>query len=53
MPPLEDVEDEEYITPGKLTLVARRALSVQVREDEVVQWENIFRTRCNWSSFLH
>ena len=28
MPPLEDVEDEEYITPGELTLVARRALSV-------------------------
>ncbi|KAH9717072.1 hypothetical protein KPL71_021688 [Citrus sinensis] len=37
--PLEDVEDEEY-------LVARRALSVQVKEDEVVQQENIFHTRC-------
>ncbi|KAH9704928.1 hypothetical protein KPL70_011665 [Citrus sinensis] len=46
MPPLEDVEDEEYITPGKLTLVARRALSVQVREDEAVQRENIFHTKC-------
>ncbi|KAH9769526.1 hypothetical protein KPL71_012036 [Citrus sinensis] len=46
MPPLEDVEDEEYIALGELTLVARRALSVQVKEDEVVQQENIFHTRC-------
>ena len=37
--PLEDVEDEEY-------LVARRALSVQVKEDETMQQENIFHTRC-------
>ena len=37
MPPLEDVEDEEYIAPGELTLVVRRALSVQVKEDEAVQ----------------
>ena len=28
-------------------LVARRALSVQVKEDEDVQWENIFHTRCH------
>ncbi|KAH9780480.1 hypothetical protein KPL71_008094 [Citrus sinensis] len=46
IPPLEDVEDEEYIVPGKLTLVARRALSVQVKEDEAAQRENIFHTRC-------
>ena len=46
MPPLEDVEDEEYIAPGELTLVVRRALSVQVKEDEAVQQENIFHTRC-------
>ncbi|KAH9697902.1 Endonuclease [Citrus sinensis] len=46
IPPLEDVEDEEYIAPGELTLVARRALSVQVKEDEAAQWENIFHTRC-------
>ena len=45
MPPLEDIEDEEYIAPRELTLVAKRALSVQVKEDEVVQWENIFHTR--------
>ena len=37
MPSLEDVEDEEYIAPRELTLVARRALSVQVNEDEAVQ----------------
>ena len=33
IPPLEDVEDEEYIAPGELTLVARRDLSVQVKEE--------------------
>ena len=46
IPPLEDVEDEEYIALGKLTSVAKRALSVQVKEDEAVQRENIFHTRC-------
>ncbi|KAH9734804.1 hypothetical protein KPL71_017514 [Citrus sinensis] len=46
IPPLEDVEDEEYIAPGDLTLVARKALSVQVKEDEAAQRENIFHTRC-------
>ena len=43
---MEDIEDKEYIMPRELTLVARRALSMQVKEDEVVQWENIFNTRC-------
>ena len=37
MPPLEDVEDEEYTAPGELTLLARRTLSVQVKEYELVQ----------------
>ncbi|XP_024042726.1 uncharacterized protein LOC127899879 [Citrus sinensis] len=46
IPPLEDVEDEEYIALEELTLVVRRALSVQVKDDEAVQWENIFHTRC-------
>ncbi|KAH9658312.1 hypothetical protein KPL70_023438 [Citrus sinensis] len=46
IPPLKDVEDEEYIAPGELTLVAKRALSVQVKKDEAVQRENIFHTRC-------
>ncbi|KAH9780740.1 hypothetical protein KPL71_008197 [Citrus sinensis] len=46
MPPLEDDEDEEYIASRELTLVARRALSVQVKEDEAVQRENIFYTWC-------
>ncbi|KAH9656969.1 hypothetical protein KPL70_022870 [Citrus sinensis] len=34
IPPLENVKDEEYIAPGELTLVTRRALSVQVKEEE-------------------
>ncbi|XP_052288665.1 uncharacterized protein LOC127899347 [Citrus sinensis] len=46
IPPLEDVEDEEYIAHEELTLVARRVLSVQVKEDEAAQRENIFHTRC-------
>ncbi|PON42377.1 hypothetical protein PanWU01x14_282400 [Parasponia andersonii] len=45
MPPLEDADEEEYPTQGDL-LVARRALSAQVKEDEKVQRENIFHTRC-------
>ena len=48
IPPLEDVEDVEYIAPGELTLVARRALSVQVKEDEAAQRENIFHTRMRY-----
>ena len=46
MPPLADVEDEEYTALRELTLVARRALSVQLKEDEAVQREIIFHTRC-------
>ena len=46
IPPLENVEDEQYIAPGELTLVAMRALNVQVKEDEAAQRENIFHTRC-------
>ena len=42
---MEDVDDEEYATQGEM-LVARRALSVQVKEDDEVQRENIFHTRC-------
>ena len=45
MPPLKDVEDEEFTAHGELTLVAKRVLSVQVKEDEAMQWENIFYTR--------
>ena len=29
MPPLEDVSEDEYLAPDALTLVARRALSLQ------------------------
>ena len=46
MPPLEDVDDEEYALQGDL-MVARRALSVQAREDDEVQWEKFFHTRCH------
>ena len=46
MPPLKGADDEEYAAQGEL-LVARRALSVQVREDEEVQRENIFHTKCH------
>ena len=36
MPPLEDVDDEECASQGEL-LVVRRALNVQVKEDEEVR----------------
>lgn len=42
---LEDASDVEYLVDGKL-LVVRRALSVQIKEDEKIQCENIFHTRC-------
>ena len=46
MPSLEDVDDEEYAIQGEL-MVARRALSVQAKEDDEVQQDNIFHTRCH------
>ncbi|XP_031377624.1 uncharacterized protein LOC116193034, partial [Punica granatum] len=46
MPPLEDVPEEEYLAPDALTLVARRALSLQTKGVKEVQRENIFHTRC-------
>ena len=46
MPPLEDASDIEYPVDGEL-LVTRRALSVQIKEDEEIQDENIFHTRCH------
>ena len=46
MPSLEDSNDQEYVVQGEL-MVARKALSVQVKEDGKVQWENIFLTRCH------
>ena len=36
MPPLEDVDDEEFAIQGEL-LVVRRAPSVQVKENDEVQ----------------
>ncbi|XP_057485167.1 uncharacterized protein LOC130771560, partial [Actinidia eriantha] len=51
MPPLEDTSrgDEEFgADHGEiLGLVARRALSLQVKEEEEVQRESIFHTRCH------
>ena len=46
MPSLEDADEEEYAIEREL-LVARRALSVQIKEDDEVQRENIFHTRCH------
>jgi hypothetical protein len=46
MPPLEDASEEEYLAPDALTLVARRALSLQTKNEDDVQRENIFHTRC-------
>ena len=45
MPPLKDVS-EEYLALGALTLVARRALSLQAKGVDEIQRENIFHTRC-------
>ncbi|XP_044497617.1 uncharacterized protein LOC123219690 [Mangifera indica] len=49
IPPLKDVSEEEGDEPTPkgpiFTLVARRALNMQAKEDEV-QRENIFYTRC-------
>ena len=46
MPSLEDADDEEYAVQGEL-MVARRALSVQAKEDYEMQRDNIFDTRCH------
>ena len=46
MPPLEDVDEDEYAAQGKM-LISRRALSVQIKEDDEVLQENIFHTRCH------
>ena len=46
MYPLEDASKEEYLAPDALMLVARRALSLQTKNEDEVQRENIFHTRC-------
>ena len=46
MPSLKNADDEEYAAQGEL-LVAMRALSLQAKEDDKVQRENIFHTRCH------
>ena len=39
MPSLVDASGEKYVAPSELTLVGRRALSVQAKEDNEVQQE--------------
>lgn len=46
MPPLGDESDVEYLIAREL-LVVRSALNEQIKENEKVQCENIFYTRCN------
>ncbi|GKV43146.1 hypothetical protein SLEP1_g50479 [Rubroshorea leprosula] len=46
MPPLEADDGMEYAVDGEL-LVTRRALNVQAKEDDEVQRDNIFHTRCH------
>ncbi|GKV11343.1 hypothetical protein SLEP1_g22607 [Rubroshorea leprosula] len=47
MPPLEDVNDGvEYAVDGEL-LITKRALNVQAKEDDEIQCDNIFHTRCH------
>ena len=46
MPSLEDADDEEYAVQGEL-MVARRGLSVQCKEYDEMQRDNIFHTRCH------
>ena len=49
MLPLVDCSDEEIAYPVEgEALVIRRALNMQIKEDDVdQQWENIFHTRCH------
>uniref|UniRef100_A0A2N9IEE5 Reverse transcriptase RNase H-like domain-containing protein n=1 Tax=Fagus sylvatica TaxID=28930 RepID=A0A2N9IEE5_FAGSY len=42
MPPLEDVFEEEYLAPDALTLVARRALSLQAKGVDEIQRRTSF-----------
>jgi len=47
IPPLEDGDGDELALPVGESLVIRRTLQVQVKEDEINQQrENIFHTRC-------
>ena len=47
MPPLEDSDGDELALPVGESLVIRRTLQVQVKEDEINQQrKNIFPTRC-------
>ena len=49
MPSLGDTDDEEYAIQEEL-MVSRRALSVQAKEDDEMQQDNIFHSRCHVQS---
>ena len=42
---LDDASEDDDVVPDALTLVARRALSLQTKDGDEVQRENIFHTR--------
>jgi hypothetical protein len=46
MPPLENATEELYLAHDALTLVAARALNLPTKNEDEVQQENIFHTRC-------
>ena len=46
MYPLEDASEEEYLALDALTFMARKALCLQTKNEDEVQRENIFHTRC-------
>lgn len=46
VPNLDDTDEDKYIVQGEL-LVARRVISVHVKENEEVLLDNIFHTRCH------
>jgi len=51
MPPLEDSDGDELALLVRESLVIRRTILVQVKEDEInEQRENIFHTRCSVQS---
>ena len=49
MPCLEDISNAEYPIDGEL-LIAKRALILQIKENEKVQCENIFYAICHVSN---
>lgn len=46
MPPIEDCDDDVEYTACRKSLVIRRALNMQVKEESLEQRKNLFHTRC-------